>query len=71
MNMNVICVDLYVNMNGMVILVWCLFIQHHCPFYIMRKAELEDVDWRMLAQDRAQWRMVVHRAAETYSHPYP
>ena len=23
-----------------------------------RKAELEDVDWRMLAQDRAQWRMV-------------
>ena len=23
----------------------------------MRKAELEDVDWRMLAQDRAQWRI--------------
>ena len=37
----------------------------------MRKAELEDVDWMMLAQDRAEWRMVVHRAAETCSHPYP
>ena len=36
-----------------------------------RNAELEDVDWRMLAQDRGQWRMVVHRAAETCSHPYP
>ena len=36
-----------------------------------RKAELEDVDWRMLAQDRGQWRMVVHWAAETCSHPYP
>ena len=35
----------------------------------MRKAELEDMNWRMLAQDRAQWRMVVHRAAETCSHP--
>ncbi len=32
----------------------------------MRKAELEDVDWRMVAQgaqDRGQWRRVVHRAA--------
>ena len=37
----------------------------------MRKAELEDVDWMMLAQDRAQWRMVVQRGAETCSHPYP
>ncbi len=37
----------------------------------MRKAELQDVDWRMVAQDREQWRMVVHRAAETCSHPYP
>ena len=37
----------------------------------MIKAELEDVDWRVLAQDRAQWRVVVHRAAETCSHPYP
>ena len=37
----------------------------------MRKAELEDVDWRMVAQDRGQWRRVVHRAAETCSHPYP
>ena len=37
----------------------------------MRKAELQDVDWRMVAQDRGQWRMVVHRAAETCSHPYP
>ena len=37
----------------------------------MSKAELEDVDWRMLAHDRAQWRMVVHRAAETCSHHYP
>ena len=37
----------------------------------MRKAELEDVDWRMVAQDRGQWRGVVHRAAETCSHPYP
>ena len=37
----------------------------------MRKAEFEDVDWRMVAQDRGQWRMVVHRAAETCSHPYP
>ena len=36
----------------------------------MRKAELQDVDWRMVAQDRGQWRMVVHRAAETCSHPY-
>ena len=33
----------------------------------MRKAELEDVDWRMAAQDRGQWRRVVHRAAETCS----
>ena len=37
----------------------------------MRKAELEDVDWRMVAQDRGQWRRVVHRAAEMCSHPYP
>ena len=37
----------------------------------MRKAELEDVDWRMVAQDRGQWRRVVHGAAETCSHPYP
>ncbi len=37
----------------------------------MRKAELKDVDWRMMAQDRGQWRRVVHRAAETFSHPYP
>ena len=37
----------------------------------MRKAELEDMDWRMVAQDRGQWRRVVHRAAETCSHPYP
>ena len=37
----------------------------------MRNAELEDVDWRMVAHDRGQWRMVVHRAAETCSHPYP
>ena len=37
----------------------------------MRKAELEDVDWKMVAQDRGQWRRVVHRAAETCSHPYP
>ena len=37
----------------------------------MRKAELDDVDWRMVAQDRGQWRMVVHRAEETCSHPYP
>ena len=37
----------------------------------MRKAELEDVDWRMVAQDRGQWRRVVHRAAETCSHPHP
>ena len=36
-----------------------------------RKAELEDMDWRMVAQDRGQWRRVVHRAAETCSHPYP
>ena len=36
-----------------------------------RKAELEDVDWRMSAQDRAQRRRVVHRAAKTCSHPYP
>ena len=36
-----------------------------------RKAELEDVDWRMVAQDRGHWRRVVHRAAETCSHPYP
>ena len=36
----------------------------------MRKAELEDVDWRMVAQDRGQWRRFVHRAAETCSHPY-
>ena len=35
------------------------------------KSELEDVDWRMVAQDRGQWRRVVHRAAETCSHPYP
>ena len=32
----------------------------------MSKAELEDVDWRMVAQDRGQWRWVVHRAAETH-----
>ena len=32
---------------------------------------LEDVDWRMVAQDRGQWRRVVHRAAETCGHPYP
>ena len=32
----------------------------------MRKAELEDVDWRMVAQDRGQWRRVVHRGAETF-----
>ena len=31
----------------------------------LRKAELEDVDWRIVAQDRGQWRRVVHRAAET------
>ena len=37
----------------------------------MRKAELEDVDWRMVAQDTGQWRRVVHRAAERCSHPYP
>ena len=37
----------------------------------MRKAELEDLDWRMVAQDRGQWRKVVHRAAVTCSHPYP
>ena len=37
----------------------------------MRKAELEDIDWRMVAQDRGQWRSVVHRAAETCSHLYP
>ena len=37
----------------------------------MRKAALEDVDWRMVAQDRGQWSRVVHRAAETGSHPYP
>ena len=37
----------------------------------MRKAELEDVDWRVVAQDRGQWRRVVHGAAETCSHPYP
>ena len=37
----------------------------------MRKAELEDVDWRMVAQDRGQMRMVVDRAAETCSQPYP
>ena len=36
-----------------------------------RKAELEDVDWRMVAHDREQWRVVVHRAAETCTHPYP
>ena len=36
----------------------------------MRKAELEDMDWRMVAQDRGKWRSVVHRAAETCSHPY-
>ena len=35
----------------------------------MRKAELEDVDWRMVAQDRGHWRRVVHRAAETGSQP--
>ena len=29
----------------------------------IRKAELEDVNWRMVAQDRGQWRRVVHRAA--------
>ena len=34
----------------------------------MRKAELEDVDWRVVAEDRGQWRRVVHRAAETCSH---
>ena len=37
----------------------------------MRKAELEDMDWRMVVQDRGQWRRVVHRAAETCNHPYP
>ena len=37
----------------------------------MRKAELEDVDWRVVGQDRGQWRRVVHRAAEMCSHPYP
>ena len=37
----------------------------------MRKAALEDVDWRMVAQYRGQWSRVVHRAAETGSHPYP
>ena len=37
----------------------------------MRKGELEDVDWRMVAQDRGQWRRVVHRAAESCSHPHP
>ena len=37
----------------------------------MRKVELEDVDWRMVAQDRGQWRRVVHRAAYTCSYPYP
>ena len=35
------------------------------------KGKLEDVDWRMVAQDRGQWRRVVHRSAETCSHPYP
>ena len=37
----------------------------------MRKAELEDVDWMMVAQDRRQWMRVVERAAETCSHHYP
>ena len=37
----------------------------------MRKAELEDVDWRMVAQDRGQWRRVVHRGQRRFSHPYP
>ena len=37
----------------------------------MRKAELEDVDWRMVAQDRGHCRRVVHWATETCSHPYP
>ena len=37
----------------------------------MRKGELEDADWRTVAKDRGQWRRVVHRAAETCSHPYP
>ena len=32
----------------------------------MRKA---DVDWRMVAQDRGQWRRVVHRAGESHPHP--
>ena len=27
----------------------------------VRKAELGDMDWRMVAQDRGQWRRVVHR----------
>ena len=31
----------------------------------------EDVDWMVVAQDRGQWRRVVHRAAEACSHPYP
>ena len=33
----------------------------------MRKAELEDVDWRMVAQDRGQWRRVIRRATEMRS----
>ena len=38
----------------------------------MRKAELEDVDLRiMVAQDKGKWRRFVHWAAETCSHPYP
>ena len=48
-----------------------LMIWRDCIERDMRKAELEDVDWRVVAQDRGQWRRVVHRAAETCSHPYP
>ena len=33
-----------------------------CTERDMRKAELEDVDWRIVAQDRGQWRRVAHRA---------
>ncbi len=35
----------------------------------MRKAE--DLDWRMVDQDRGQWMRVVHWAAETCIHHYP
>ncbi len=37
----------------------------------MRKAELDDVDWMIVAQDREQWRRVVYRAAEPCGHHYP